>query len=165
MRFEQLLLEFDQLNSFLQQVAARGVITEHVGVALRDRGLRGINEPFEQRQRFFRGSQLSIQRTNIRNRRGDIGTRFENALTLFVEQSLARCAFRCNHALVAIEDWHIDRDIETATLYIGIVLGADKRQRHPRKLREDGGSYSCILALVTLAQSEKIQPARLNMVK
>jgi hypothetical protein len=42
-----LLFEFDQLNPFLEQIAARGVIAEHIGVTLLDRGLRRINELFQ----------------------------------------------------------------------------------------------------------------------
>src|SRR5437762_9452591 len=59
-RFEQLFLKLDQLNSLLQQVAPCRVITEHVSVPLLDRRLRGANQLFQQRQRFFRRSDLSI---------------------------------------------------------------------------------------------------------
>ena len=58
--FEQLFLQLDHLNSFLQQVVPCGVITQHVDVPLLHTRLRGGKESFEHRQRFCRRGHLSI---------------------------------------------------------------------------------------------------------
>ena len=48
-------------------------------------------------------------------------------------------------------------------LQIHGVAGARERHRQLRKLGEDGSAHGCILALVALAQSQKIEPARLDI--
>src|SRR6059058_21841 len=89
--------------------------------------------------------------------------RLKKALMIFIKQSLAGCALSCNHALIAIEDWHINSYAKTIRVHIGGVAGARERHRQLRKLGEDGSAHGWILALVALAQSQKIKPARLDI--
>ena len=89
--------------------------------------------------------------------------RLKKALMIFIKQSLAGCALGCNHALIAIEDWHINSYAKTIRVHIGGVAGARERHRQLRKLGEDGSAHGWILALVALAQSQKIEPARLDI--
>src|SRR5437867_12969822 len=84
---------------------------------------------------------------------------------IFVEQSLARGPFRGNDSLVAIEDWNIDGHIETTRVHIGSVAGLYKRSRHFWELRKNGRAHRGVLALETLLQSKKIEPARFEPIE
>src|SRR5438105_3529117 len=60
-------------------------------------------------------------------------------------------------ALIAVEDWHINSDVEACRVHVARVGGWYDCDRHFWKLRKNGRAHRRILALKPLPQPKKIK--------
>src|SRR6202011_3625814 len=112
-RVDELLLQFDRLQTLLVEICFGLKISQHISRPLVRCLLCDVDQMLENRNCLLRCSYLAVERSDVGDGCGDVCVRLKDSSFVFIKELLASGSFNRDISLIAIKQREIDRYAES----------------------------------------------------